>query len=255
MARKKKTAAADDRILHGREALLAQEESQKKKKKERLPKQIWNAYKMAKKSDPAVTWWVLGVMISILAIFILLGIFGGMGFFAYIMAPFMALLGGLFILTRRAERAAYAQIEGRPGATRAAIGTIRRGWTFPEEPSAIDPRTQDMVWRGVGRGGVVLVSEGPAPRVNRLIEAERKRVARVLPDTVPVSVVQAGRGEGQVPLPKLAKAIKKHKKKLTKPETAEVLHRLTAIRSSRPPIPKGIDPSRARPDRKAMRGR
>src|SRR5690606_3404189 len=116
--------------------------------------------------------------------------------------PF-SILGAMFLLARRAERAAYKQIEGQPGAARAALGTIRRGWTFPEEPVAIDPRTQDMVFRGVGRAGVVLVSDAPPARANRLLAAERKKVARVLP-SVPIHLLQAGDGEGQIPLIKLA---------------------------------------------------
>ena len=45
------------------------------------------------------------------------------------------------------------------------------------------------------------------------------------------------------------------KKTLTKQEVQAVDKRLAALGSAKMPIPKGIDPYRARPDRKAMRGR
>jgi hypothetical protein len=42
---------------------------------------------------------------------------------------------------------------------------------------------------------------------------------------------------------------------LTKTEAAQVAARLKAIGGVRPPIPKGIDPMRMRPDRKGVKGR
>ena len=103
------------------------------------------------------------------------------------------------------------------------------------------------------RRHATIVGEGTG-NVARLLEAERKRTARVLP-TVPVTVIVAGRGEGQVPLPKLPAAVRKLKPKLTKPEVAEVTKRLQALGGARLPVPKGVDPLRMRPDRKGMRGR
>ena len=45
----------------------------------------------------------------------------------------------------------YKKIDGTPGASLSAVRTISRGWDFGEEPVAVDPRTQDLVFRGVGR--------------------------------------------------------------------------------------------------------
>ena len=170
---------------------------QKKPKKQRWYHQAWAAYQMTRKQDPAVTWVMLGVFVGILAVALGIGLWWGQWVYTLIVGIPFAALGAMFVLTRRAERAAYQQIEGQPGAARAALGTIRRGWTFDEEPVAIDPRTQDLVFRGVGRAGVVLVSEGPPHRAKRLLDAERKRVARVLPN-VPVTTIQVGDGEDQV---------------------------------------------------------
>ena len=140
--------------------------------------------------------------------------------------PF-AVLAALLVLARRAESGMFRSIEGQPGAALAALKYIRKGWDFAEEPVAMDPRTQDMVFRGVGRAGIVLVGEGP-PRVARLLEGERKKVARVLPN-VPVHLIQAGNEEGQVPLKKLPRHVQRLRSTLTKTETAEVTKRLKAL--------------------------
>ena len=68
-------------------------------------------------------------------------------------------------------------------------------------------------------------------------------------------MIETGRGEGQVELSKVAKTVQKLKKELTKQEVSAVDKRLQALGSSKLPIPKGVDPFKARPDRKAMRGR
>ncbi|UJP39249.1 DUF4191 domain-containing protein [Cellulomonas palmilytica] len=224
-----------------------------KTKKVRWYHQLWQAYQMTRETDPAVTWVIVGAFVVVLGIGVIVGLLlDSVVYFILLSLPF-ALLAAMFLLARRAEAAAYSRIEGQPGAALAALRTLRRGWTFVEEPVAIDPRSQDMVFRGVGRPGVVLVGEGTG-NVARLLEAERKRTSRVLP-SVPVTVIVSGRGEGQVPLRKLPVAVRKLKPKLTKPEVAEVTKRLQALGGARLPVPKGIDPLRMRPDRKGMRGR
>ena len=72
---------------------------------------------------------------------------------------------------------------------------------------------------------------------------------------VPLHLVQCGRGDGQTPLPKLPRKIQRLERKLTKQEVMEVQKRLKALGGLKAPIPKGIDPFRARPDRRAVRGR
>ena len=167
----------------------------------------------------------------------------------------MAVLVALIIMARRAERAAFAQLAGQPGATGAALQNLRRGWTVEETPVAVDPRTQDMVFRAVGRPGVVLVTEGPLPRVAKLAEQQSRHVKRVLGEGVPVITLHAGDGEGQVPLRKLSRVLTRRRPSLTKGQVGEVSKRLKALGGVKIPVPKGIDPTRTRPDRKAMRGR
>ncbi len=226
----------------------------KKPKKQRWYHQVWAVYKMTREQDPAITWILLGVFAGVLAIAFLIGLWWGPWLYTLIVGIPFALLGAMITLTRRADRAAYRQIEGKPGASRAALGSIRRGWTFDEEPVAVDPRTQDCVFRGVGRAGVVLVSEGPPARATKLLDAEKRKVARVLP-SVPITLLQCGDAEDQIALPKLPRKVQRLRPTLTKPETAEVSKRLRALGGAKLPIPKGVDPMRARPDRKGMRGR
>lgn len=226
-------------------------------KKRRWYRQLWDVFQMTRKTDPAVTWWILLVFVGTVAVGVTIGLLvnpGMLWYFIVLAVPF-GLLFAMIILSRRAEKAAYSRIEGQPGAVSAALGTIRRGWSIDEEPVAVDPRTQAMVFRAVGKPGVVLIGDGGSRGVQqRLLEGERKRVLRLIPEA-PVHLIQCGREEGQVPLPQIVKALRKEKGNLTKLEVAEVSKRLTALAKLRMPMPKGIDPTRARPDRKAMRGR
>lgn len=225
-----------------------------KAKKVRWYHQVWQAYQMTRKYDPSVTWVILAVLVGTIAVGLILGfVFDAVVYVLLLSIPF-AVLGAMFVLGRKAETAAYTQIEGQPGASLAALRTIRRGWDFPEEPAAIDPRTQDVVFRGLGRAGIVLVGEGPAHRVVKLLEAERKRITRLM-SGVPVTLIQCGNDEGQVPLRKLPRTVQRLRPTLTKQEVAEVDKRLRALGGVKMPLPKGVDPMRARPDRKGMRGR
>ena len=228
-------------------------------KKTRWYHNVAQAYRMAYETDKALPWWIAAAMVATIALGLVVGLVFDQPVYFLILGVLFSTIAGMAVLARRAERAAYARIEGQPGAALSALKTIRRGWTFGEEPVAMDARTQDVVFRGVGRPGIVLVTEGPAHRVNKLVDAERKRLSRILPN-VTVTVVQVGRDEGQVSLPKIASKVRKVRPPkgsplLTKPELAQVSARLNALGATRPPIPKGIDPMRARPDRKGMRGR
>ena len=137
----------------------------------------------------------------------------------------LGLLGALLIMSRRAERAAYSQIEGKPGAAGAALSSLKRGWIFDEQPAAVNPRTQDVVFRAIGKPGIVLVTEGPSTRVKSLVDAERRRLTRILPN-VTITVIETGKGEGQVPIAKVTKKMNKLKNELTKIEVSAVNKRI-----------------------------
>ncbi len=223
-------------------------------KKPRWYNQIWAAYKMTREVDPAVTWYLLGAFVGVLAIGFVVGLLLDNPIYWTLLSIPFAAISAMFLLTRRLDKAVFTQLEGQPGGSLRAAQMIRRGWTFEEQPVAIDARTQDLVFRGVGRPGVVLLVEGPAGRTQKLADGERKRVQRVAAG-VAVTIISVGNDEGQTPLRKIPNTLRKLKPTLQKHEVSEVNKRLQALGGARLPVPKGVDPMRARPDRKGMRGR
>ncbi|WP_457949545.1 DUF4191 domain-containing protein [Pseudarthrobacter sp. alpha12b] len=238
------TPAGSSAVKRG---LFTRKPKEAKAKKPSRLKQIGEVFTMTRRHDPMVPWLMLLVFLGVVAVSFLVGFWLDNWITGLIIGIPLGLLAATFILSRRAERAAFAQIEDQPGASGAALGTLRRGWITEEQPVAVNPRTQDAVFRAVGRPGVVLVSEGPTHRVKPLLDAERKRLARILPN-VPVHTIQTGRGEGQVPLSQVAKKMGKMKNELTKLEVSTVSKRIASM-GTRLPIPKGIDPYKARPNR------
>lgn len=218
-----------------------------KVKKPSRVKQIVEVFQMTRRHDPMVPWLMLLVFLGIVAVGLVVGLLLENWITGLLIAIPLGLLGATLILSRRAERAAFARIEGQPGASGAALGTLRRGWITEEQPVAVNPRTQDAVFRAIGRPGVVLVSEGPTHRVRPLLDAERKRLSRILPN-VTIHIIETGRGDGQVPISQVAKKMGKLKKELTKVEVSAVSKRISSL-GTKLPIPKGIDPFKARPSR------
>ncbi|MDQ0801612.1 DUF4191 domain-containing protein [Arthrobacter sp. SLBN-112] len=238
------TPAGSSAVKRG---LFTRKPKEAKAKKPSRLKQIGEVFTMTRRHDPMVPWLMLLAFLGVVAVSFLVGFWLDNWITGLIIGIPLGLLAATFILSRRAERAAFAQIENQPGASGAALGTLRRGWITEEQPVAVNPRTQDAVFRAVGRPGVVLVSEGPTHRVKPLLDAERKRLARILPN-VPVHTIQTGHGEGQVPLSQVAKKMGKMKNELTKLEVSTVSKRIASM-GTRLPIPKGIDPYKARPNR------
>jgi hypothetical protein len=243
--------------------------ARKEKKQSATPKepgrlaQVRQVFTAARKVDPTIPWWMLLAFLAVVAVGLGIGALLGHPWYALVLAVPLALLAATLVLSRKAERAAFRSLEGQPGAAGAALGGLRRGWYFTQEPVAVDgargTRPEDMVgaafvYRAVGRPGIVLVGEGPDARRTKLLATERKKVERVAPG-VPVTTLVVGDGDDQLPPRKLANKITRMKPVLTKDEAAAVNKRLKALGGLRPPIPAGMDPMRARVDRKAMRGR
>ena len=173
-------------------------------------------------------------------------------------AVLLALVADMGILSWTVRRASYSQIEGRSGAAKLVLDQVLgRGWYLESEPVHVNPKTEDVIWRLVGRPGVVLVAEGPTGRLQRPI-ADEQRVLRRILSTVPVHVINVGIDEGQTRLIDLWPTIRRLPTKptrLTDTEISQVSKRLSSLSSKGLPIPKGIDPTKIRPDRRAMRGR
>lgn len=201
--------------------------------------QIRAAYSMTRQVDPKVGLITLGAGLLVFAVVLAVGFVIGHPVYLGIIGLMLGFLAATIIFGRRAEKAAFAQVEGQAGAAAAAMNMLRRGWTVT--PGVAVNRNQDLVHRAVGRPGVVLVGEGAPTRVANLLASEKKKVARYLPD-VPVYDVQAGNAEGQIPLRRLNSKLMKLPRNLTNNQVSEVNRRLKALGTTSLPIPKGPMP-------------
>lgn len=219
---------------------------------------IKDSYTIARRTYPWVGWALLGTPIVVIAVAVGLTLATNQPLWYWIvLAIMLSAVLNMVILSLTVRRASYTQIEGRPGAAKVVLDQAGRGWYVESQPVAINPKTQDAVWRAIGRPGVVLVVEGPAGRTQRLVAEELKTLQRIV-STVPVHVIHVGVDEGQVRLINLQKTMNRlptKPTKLTDAEITQVAKRLSSLSSKGLPLPKGIDPTRIRPDRRAMRGR
>ena len=160
-----------------------------------------------------------------------------------------AMMIGLLILSRRAERVAYSRIEGQPGAVGAVVtSAVRRGWRTSEIPVAVNPRTRDAIYRCVGSAGVVLIAEGSRNGTKTILDEEVRKLKRATPG-VSIHVFYVTGDESGTPLAKLGREITGLKRTLNRSEVSLVNARLQAM-GTKLPIPKGIDPKRIRPVRR-----
>ena len=205
-------------------------------------KTIRDAYALAKQQYSFVLLRCLAVFAPLWAVGILLGaLFGRPGYAAFITFP-VALLGAFFYFTRLASSAAYASIEGQPGAGASVLMSIRKGWTVT--PAVSVNKAQDMVHRAVGKAGVVLVAEGGFG-VKTLLNDEKKKMERFAPG-VPVYELIVGTNEGEVSVIKLQKRMKKFPKKLSTVQLRELRARLKAVGGMNIALPKGPMPKNMR---------
>jgi hypothetical protein len=217
-------------------------------------KQMWQVFQMTRRYDSKATWYIGAGLIVPIVVGVLAAILLATGNILTMVLWIVAgVLGGvliaLIILGRRAERAAYSQITGQPGAVGAVLrSSLKRGWRGSEMPVAVNGKTHDAVYRAVGRGGVVIISEGPKSRTTRMLDEERRRIAKVLPN-VPVTTLSVGPDADSVPLHKVSRALTKVKPVLTKAEVLAVSNRLSSLSGAAMPIPKGVDPLKIRPQR------
>lgn len=214
--------------------------------------QVRQTYRMAKRTDPRILWWSLGVMVLVLAVITVLGLIFGTWWTWLILGFPLAALAGTVVFGRRAEKAAYGQLEGQPGAAASALSTLRRGWIVTHAVAV--NRNQDMVHRVIGRPGIVLVGEGNPHRVQQLLASERKRHQRVAYD-VPVHDIIVGNGDGQVPLRGLGRRVSKLPRKLRPSEVTELNNRLRALQTMPVPVPKGPLPRNIKLPKGGLQGR
>jgi Domain of unknown function (DUF4191) len=211
-----------------------------KPKKPSRTGQIRQAYSMTRKSDPRVGLIVLAAFLGAVLVMVAIGLLIGHPIYLGVMGVMFGVLAATIVFGKRAEKAAFSQVEGQPGAAAAALNMLRKGWTVT--PGVAVTRNQDLVHRAVGRPGVVLIAEGGgASRLGNLLAQEKKKVARFVPD-VPIYEIQAGNEQDQVPLRKLNKHMMKLPRNLKNDQVSEVNKRLKALGTMNLPIPKGPMP-------------
>ncbi len=139
-------------------------------------RQLLRVYKITAKNDPTALWLsILGFLLvfgaSFLIGFLLNGL-GTLGFWLWIVTGFLSsLLTFMIIMSRRAERNAYIQIEGQAGAVGAVLDSqIRRSWRTSPMPIAVNAKSREAVYRMIGPAGVVLIGEGSSVRVQQMLE-------------------------------------------------------------------------------------
>ncbi|MCX4777921.1 DUF4191 domain-containing protein [Streptomyces sp. NBC_01264] len=204
-------------------------------------KQIALTYKMTRKADPKVGLIVAGVGIVTFGVFLAIGFLIGHPVYLGILGFLVAFLAMAIIFGRRAETAAFGQMEGQPGAAAAVLDNVGRGWTTT--PAVAMSKQQDIVHRAVGKAGVVLIAEGNPNRVKPMLANEKKKLARIMPD-IPVHTFIVGTGEGEVPLKKVRTTLMKLPRVLSGPQITQVNDKLRAMGDllSNMPIPKGPMP-------------
>ncbi|SFK07675.1 DUF4191 domain-containing protein [Streptomyces pini] len=204
-------------------------------------KQIALTYKMTRRADKSVGFVLAGVGLVTFGVLLAIGFWVGHPVYLGILGFLLAFLAMAIVFGRRAERAAFSQMEGQPGAAAAVLDNIGRGWTVT--PAVAMNRQQDVVHRAVGKAGIVLVGEGNPNRVRSLVASEKKRMARIV-GGVPVHDVIVGTGEGQTELKKLRTKLLKLPRVLQGPQVTETNDRLRAMGDlmNNLPMPKGPMP-------------
>ena len=222
--------------------------------------QIMQTYTMAKRSDPRLGLILLAVFVVGAAVgFGLMWVIPGDGTISLIVsivgAILIGLLAAMLVFGRRAQKAAYTQMEGQPAAGAGALQMLKRGWKV--DPVVGFTKQQDVVHRVVGPPGIVLVGEGSSPaRVKALLATERRKHERVTSGT-PIHEVVCGRGDGEVPLPKLVRHVSKLGRSVKPADITDILQRLKALDATRGkiPLPKGPVPTSMKGMRSQQRGR
>jgi cellobiose-specific phosphotransferase system component IIB len=160
------------------------------------------------------------------------------------------LLIAMIIMSRRAERSAYKQIEGQAGAVSAVLNSqIRRSWRATPTPVAISAKSREAVYRMIGKPGVVLIGEGGTARVGQMLQDEARKIQRIAPG-VTIHQLRVTTDDSGVRIYDLLKTVYKLKKSLSRAEVTAVANRIESLGSFSMPIPKGIDPMKVRPPKR-----
>ncbi|MBA3294303.1 MAG: DUF4191 domain-containing protein [Geodermatophilaceae bacterium] len=233
--------------LTGRAAKREARKAKKAAKGQGKIKTIIQGYKMTKERDRKLPWvmllaFVLTVTVVLVPSILFLNV--------WVMLPFAIMLGvlvALILFGRRAQKAAFGQVEGQPGAAAWVLEGMRGQWEV--EAGVAGTTSMDAVHRVLGRPGFLLVGEGVPHRVKSLLAQEKKKLARVAGE-VPIYDIVVGDSEGQVPLNKLSTHVMKLPRNITAAEVNTMKRKLSALggggsSKNRMPIPQGPLPKGA----------
>lgn len=222
------------------------------KNKDKAPgrfSQILEIWKLTAKTDKTALPVAIAGGLGAIALALVLGFIGGGSTAGLIIWSVLGLVAGAVtfsaLLSRRAERVAFARIEGQPGAVGAILGTVlKRGWSGSEEPVAVNAKSQDLLYRLSGRGGIVIIAEGHRSSVSRLVEEEKRRLSKIAAG-VPTTVLWVCNDEHSVKLRQIGPTIFKLKRVVKSAELGEINKRLSTMKLN-VPVPKGMDPTRVK---------
>ena len=222
----------------------AKGEKQKAPRFERS-RQIIAAFRITRQRDPRLPlWMLLAFVVGFAAVLLVLTLLNGPIYLNIPVSVLAGVLGLMIIFGRRAQKAAFREVVGQPGAAGWVIQNMRGDWRLTQGVALTSQL--DAVHRVVGRPGIILVGEGADHRVRGLLAQEKKRVARVAGDT-PIYDVLLGDDEGQISLRRLQNHLMKLPRNLSAAQVNAMEKRLQALGGSKaPPLPKGPLPRNAR---------
>lgn len=220
-------------------------------------RQIVRAYQVTHEFDRPLPYLLLAAFLLPLAGAITIGVLTDQLLNLIFVGLGIAVLLPMIVLVRRAKAATYKRYAGQAGSAEVALSMLPKKWV--SSPVIAANKSQDVVHRTLGPGGLVLVGEGEPGRVKALLASEVRKHERVAYG-VPVTTVVMGSKSGQVPLDKLADHIRKLPKTLQPAQITDIRQRLRALDAVRPnlPVPKGpmpTNPRQVKGARQAMRGR
>lgn len=211
---------------------------------------VRTAFTVTRKHDRLLVPLLVGALVVVTGGLVVVGVLIGHVISFSILGVFAGVLVAMIIFGRRASRAAYTEIEGRPGAAGSVLNGLRGAWRV--QLGVAFTRNQDLVHLAVGRPGIVLVGEGAPHRVNQLLIQEKRRYARAAPD-IPVYDVSVGDAPNQIPLRRLQNYLTKLPRNMKPARVRELDNRLRALGGG-PPVPKGPMPQPGRIPKGARRG-
>ena len=112
-----------ERRRHEKEQTKAQRRDKRAAKGPGVISQLKQAYAMTKAHDPKVGLWMLLAFLGALVVGLVIGLLLDNWITWLLIAIPFGVLAAVVILNRKARRAGFAQLEGRPGAAGAALST------------------------------------------------------------------------------------------------------------------------------------